>query len=49
MTRFIDFVNKLYNKNFSDYFSLYDWSIANIPNFWESIWNFLDIKASERY
>jgi acetoacetyl-CoA synthetase len=49
MTKFIGFINKLYNKNFSDYFSLYDWSIANIPNFWESVWNFLDINASEQY
>ncbi|MCX8022704.1 MAG: acetoacetate--CoA ligase [Syntrophorhabdaceae bacterium] len=49
MTRFIDFVNKRYNKGFKDYFSLYDWSIENIPDFWASVWDFLDIKASRGY
>ena len=33
MTRFIEYVNTKYGKNFSDYKDLYDWSIQEIPDF----------------
>ncbi len=49
MTKFIEFVNKRYNKQFKGYFDLYDWSIANITDLWASVWDFLDIKASKKY
>ena len=49
MTRLIEFVNKGYGKQFTGYFDLYDWSINNIPDFWASVWDFLDIKASKKY
>jgi len=34
MTRFIEFINRRYNKQFTGYFELYDWSIANIAELW---------------
>ncbi len=49
MTRFIDFVNKRYNKKFKDYFELYEWSITEIPDFWASVWDFVGIIASKPY
>ena len=49
MTKFIEFVNKRYNKQFTNYFDLYDWSVANITDLWASVWDFLDIKASRKY
>ncbi|HVN24348.1 MAG TPA: acetoacetate--CoA ligase [Syntrophorhabdales bacterium] len=49
MTKFIEFVNKRHNKQFKGYFELYDWSIANIPDLWASVWDFLEIKASKKY
>jgi acetoacetyl-CoA synthetase len=49
VTRFMKFVNGKHNTAFTDYFSLYDWSIANIPDFWAAVWDFLDIKASKKY
>jgi len=49
MTRFIEFVNKRYNKKFNGYFELYDWSITDIPDFWAAVWNFVGIKASKQY
>jgi acetoacetyl-CoA synthetase len=49
MTKFIEFVNKRYNKQFTDYFDLYDWSVANIADLWASVWDFLEIKASRKY
>ncbi len=49
MTRFMAFVNKQYNKNFTSYFELYDWSITQIPDFWAAVWDFVGIKASKSY
>lgn len=49
MHRFIDFINDRFGKNFMDYGPLYQWSIDNIPDFWASMWEFGEIKASEPY
>ncbi len=49
ITRFMDFVNKRYSKSFRSYWELYDWSINNIPDFWASVWDFTEIKASKSY
>jgi acetoacetyl-CoA synthetase len=49
ITRFMTFVNERYHKDFSDYFSLYEWSVSSIPDFWAAVWDFLDIKASKKY
>jgi len=49
MTRFIEFVNRKYGKRFHSYDELYQWSIENIPDFWESMWEFGEIKSSRGY
>jgi len=49
MYRFINFINRKYDKNFSEYEPLYRWSIENIPDFWASMWEFAEIKASKSY
>ncbi|MBP1730786.1 MAG: acetoacetate--CoA ligase, partial [Deltaproteobacteria bacterium] len=49
MTKFMAFVNKRYNKQFTTYFELYDWSVANITDLWAAVWDFLEIKASKKY
>jgi acetoacetyl-CoA synthetase len=49
MTKFRDFVNKRFSKQFRGYIDLYDWSVENITDFWASAWDFLDIKASKRF
>ncbi len=49
ITRFMSFVNRRYGKSFSDYFTLQDWSVTNIPDFWAAVWDFLDIKAARKY
>ncbi len=49
MIRFMTYVNKRYNKQFDTYFNLYEWSVGNIPDFWESVWDFVDVKASKKY
>lgn len=49
MTRFIEFVNRRYAKQFSSYDELYQWSIENIPDFWKCMWDFSEVKASRGY
>ena len=49
ITRFIDAVNKRYGKSFCSYDELYDWSINNISDFWASVWDFCEIRASRDY
>jgi len=42
-------VNERRSKAFKDYFSVYEWSVSQIPDFWAAAWDFLDIKASRKY
>jgi acetoacetyl-CoA synthetase len=49
MTKFMDFAGKRCGKAFSGYFDLYDWSVANIPDFWAAVWDYLGIIASKKY
>jgi len=49
MFKFINYINDRRDKDFKDYDHLYDWSIKNIPEFWESLWDFMDIKYSKIY
>jgi acetoacetyl-CoA synthetase len=49
VTRFIEFVNRKYGLKIASYRSLYDWSVQEIPEFWESMWEFANIKASRKY
>ncbi|MBA7708259.1 Acetyl-coenzyme A synthetase [subsurface metagenome] len=49
ITKFIDFVNKRYGQKLRGYNELYEWSINNLANFWASVWDFCEIKASKPY
>jgi acetoacetyl-CoA synthetase len=49
MYRFMNFINEKHNKSFTEYATLYQWSIENIPDFWAAMWDFLEIKASKSY
>jgi len=49
MYRYINFINEKFGKDFTEYDPLYHWSVENIPDFWASIWEFVDIKASRPY
>ena len=45
----MNFINEKYSQNFTEYPSLYQWSIENIPDFWAAMWEFAGIKASKPY
>jgi len=49
MYRFMGVINEKYDKNFSEYGALYQWSIENISEFWGSLWDFVEVKASKPY
>lgn len=49
ITRYIQFVNRRYGKNFRTYWELYEWSVSEIPDFWASVWDFVNVKASQKY
>lgn len=49
MNAFMQRVNKKYGLELNDYRSLYEWSVNNIPEFWDEFWNYAGIKASKPY
>lgn len=49
MYRFMTFINENHHQNFSEYASLYDWSIENIAEFWAAFWDFAEIIHSKPY
>jgi len=49
MTRFMDFVNRKYSLQLQSYWTLYDWSVENMPDFWAASWEFTNIIASKPY
>ncbi len=49
MYRFMNFINTNHYQDFSEYAPLYQWSIDNISDFWASMWEFAEIKASRPY
>ena len=46
LSKYISFINEEYNKNFKNYDDLYNWSINDISNFWDSISVYSKIKFS---
>ncbi|MGA2226558.1 MAG: acetoacetate--CoA ligase [Syntrophobacteraceae bacterium] len=49
ITRFISFVNRTRGRDIRSYDDLYRWSVDKIPEFWASVWDFVEIKASREY
>jgi acetoacetyl-CoA synthetase len=49
MYRFMNHINEKYGQNFTEYESLYQWSIQNIPVFWATMWDFAEIIASKPF
>lgn len=49
MYAYMGFVKKTLGKDFVNYDELYRWSVEDLPDFWKSIWEFLDLKYSKTY
>ncbi|PHH60250.1 hypothetical protein CDD81_1909 [Ophiocordyceps australis] len=48
MWQFLLFVNDRHGLDLADYPSLYTWSITDVGLFWDDVWNFVGIVASQR-
>ena len=49
MYRFMKRINETYGTSVDNYDGLYQWSVANIREFWQEMWAFAEIKASSPY
>ena len=49
MRRYKDYVNRRFCQSFHTYSELYRWSVDNIEDFWESLWDYFDAICSERF
>ena len=49
MYRFMTRINQTYGQNFTDYAALHQWSVDNISQLWEQLWDFVDIRHSAPY
>ncbi len=48
MTAFMQRVNATYDKNFLNYSSLYEWSVARPEQFWTAVWDFCEVISARR-
>lgn len=49
MKRYMEWLKENRQLTFESYEELWEWSVTEIEDFWESIWEFFDIKASAPY
>jgi acetoacetyl-CoA synthetase len=49
MTRYIRWLAAERGRTFDDYQSLWEWSVGELEEFWASIWDFFDVRASTPY
>ena len=49
ITRYLRWLASERELSFNDYHSLWKWSVTHIEDFWQSLWEFFDIKASKPY
>ena len=49
MTRYMRWLAAERGRSFDDYEALWDWSVAELEEFWASIWDFFEVEASAPY
>lgn len=49
MTDFTEFVSDREGIEFDSYFDLHEWSVENIPSFWNLMWDYAEISASKKF
>lgn len=49
MWNFLQAVNRDKSLQLQDYNDLYDWSVDQVAEFWDAVWQFTGIKASAPY
>lgn len=49
ITQFMEFARSARGVAISDYASLWNWSVENLPEFWQTIWEYFDLDAVSSY
>lgn len=49
MYQLMQVINQKFKENLQNYSELYQWSVDKIPDFWATIWDFAEIRASQPY
>jgi acetoacetyl-CoA synthetase len=49
ITRYLDWLKSERGLTFEDYHHLWQWSVTEIESFWETLWEFFQIKSSQSY
>lgn len=49
MWRFLQLVNEKHGLQLKDYRDLYRWSVDDVALFWEEVWHFVGITASQPF
>jgi acetoacetyl-CoA synthetase len=49
ITKYLNWLRKEKGLTFDDYNSLWQWSVTQIEDFWQTLWDFFQIKASKPY
>lgn len=49
ITKYLNWLESEKGLSFKDYNSLWEWSVTEIETFWQSLWEFFNIKASKPY
>jgi acetoacetyl-CoA synthetase len=49
ISRYMEWLKREKGLSFSDYGELWEWSVAEVEEFWASIWEYFNVKASKPY
>ena len=49
IARYLKWLKERRDLAFDDYHALWEWSVTDIEDFWESIWEFFELKSSQPY
>jgi acetoacetyl-CoA synthetase len=49
MTRYMRWLEAERGRSFGDYAALWEWSVTELEEFWGSIWDFFEVRASKPY
>ena len=47
--RFMEFAGERAGRNFEEYFALWEWSVDELDEFWATVWEFFEVRASVPY
>ncbi|MCA9974036.1 MAG: acetoacetate--CoA ligase [Anaerolineales bacterium] len=49
LTRYMRWLKQTRDLDFDSYQALWEWSVSDLPEFWESLWDCFGVRASQRY